>query len=286
MSSTYLLQNSPSFFISVCAIFGLVVGSFLNVVIVRLPKMLEREWAQQCAGLHSEEIEALPPYNIIIPRSACVHCGHKITALENIPLMSYILLGGRCSQCRTSISLRYPAVELLTALISGYVAWHFGYGLAAFAALIFSWTVIVLAFIDMDTQLLPDDITVPFIWAGLLVNLAGIFTNIQSAVMGAVAGYIALWSIYWAFKLITGKEGMGYGDFKLLAAIGAWLGWQMLPLVILFSSFVGGITGIFLIILKKHQRSTTIPFGPYLAGGGLIALFWGNKINHAYLGLF
>ncbi|HEX8874610.1 MAG TPA: A24 family peptidase [Nitrosospira sp.] len=286
MSSTYLLQNSPSFFISLCAIFGLVVGSFLNVVIVRLPKMLEREWAQQCAGLDSEEIEARPPYNIIIPRSACVHCGHKITALENIPLMSYILLGGRCSQCRTSISLRYPAVELLTALISGYVAWHFGYGLAAFAALIFSWTIIVLAFIDMDTQLLPDDITVPFIWAGLLVNLAGIFTDIQSAVMGAVAGYIALWSIYWAFKLVTGREGMGYGDFKLLAAIGAWLGWQMLPLVILISSIAGTIVGIFLIATAQRGRHEPIPFGPYLAGGGFVALLWGSQLNDAYWNLF
>ncbi|MDE2366160.1 MAG: prepilin peptidase [Betaproteobacteria bacterium] len=286
MSFTYLLQNSPSFFISLCAIFGLVVGSFLNVVIVRLPKMLEREWAQQCAGLHSEEVEAQPPYNIIIPRSACVHCGHKITALENIPLMSYILLGGRCSQCRASISLRYPAVELLTALISGYVAWHFGYGLAAFAALIFSWTVIVLAFIDMDTQLLPDDITVPFIWAGLLVNVAGIFTNIQSAVIGAVAGYIALWSIYWAFKLATGREGMGYGDFKLLAAIGAWFGWQMLPLVILVSSIAGTIVGIFLIAIMQRGRHEPIPFGPYLAGGGFVALLWGSQLNDAYWSLF
>ncbi len=286
MSFTDLLQNSPSFFISFCSITGLMAGSFLNVVIVRLPKMLEREWARQCADSSAETVEALPPYNIITPRSACVRCGHKITALENIPLMSYVLLGGRCSHCQASISLRYPAVELLTALISGYVAWHFGYGFAAFAALAFSWTMIALAFIDMDTQLLPDDITVPFIWAGLLVNLADTFVDIHSAVWGAVAGYIALWSIYWSFKLITRREGMGYGDFKLLAAIGAWLGWQMLPLVILVSSIAGTIVGMFLIALTKRGRHEPIPFGPYLATGGFMALLWGSQLNQAYWNLF
>ncbi len=263
-----------------------MAGSFLNVVIFRLPKMLEREWARQCADSSTETVEALPPYNIIIPRSACVRCGHKITALENIPLMSYALLGGRCSHCQASISLRYPAVELLTALISGYVAWHFGYGFAAFAALTFSWTMIVLAFIDMDKQLLPDDITMPFIWAGLLVNLADTFVDIHSAVLGAVSGYIALWSIYWSFKLITRREGMGYGDFKLLAAIGAWLGWQMLPLVILVSSIAGTIVGIFLIAFAKRARHEPIPFGPYLAAGGFMALLWGGQLNQAYWNLF
>lgn len=248
--------------------------------------MLESEWAQQCADLRADKVEALPRYNIVTPRSACVHCGHKITALENIPLMSYVLLRGRCSQCRAPISLRYPAVELLSAIISGYIAWHFGYGFAAFAALAFTWTMIVLAFIDMDTQLLPNDITVPFIWAGLLVNLAEPFTDIRSAVLGAVAGYIALWSIYWAFKLVTGREGMGYGDFKLLAAIGAWLGWQMLPLVILVSSIPGTVVGIFLIAVTKRGRHEPIPFGPYLAGGGFIALLWGSQLNRAYWNLF
>lgn len=286
MSFIDLLQNSPAIFISFCSIIGLMAGSFLNVVIFRLPKILEREWARQCADSSAETVEAMPPYNIIIPRSACIRCGHKITALENIPLMSYALLGGRCSHCHASISLRYPVVELLTALISGYVAWHFGYGFAAFAALAFSWTMIVLAFIDMDTQLLPDDITVPFIWVGLLVNLADTFVDIHSAVLGAVFGYIALWSIYWSFKLITRREGMGYGDFKLLAAIGAWLGWQMLPLVILVSSITGTIVGTLLIAIAKRGRHEPIPFGPYLAAGGFMALLWGSQLNQAYWNFF
>jgi leader peptidase (prepilin peptidase)/N-methyltransferase len=286
MSFIYLLQHSPAFFISFCSAIGLAVGSFLNVVIVRLPKMLEREWARQCADLSAETVETSSPYNIVTPRSACVHCGHKITAAENIPLMSYVLLRGRCSRCNASISLRYPAVELLTAIVSGYIAWHFGYGIAALAALAFTWTMIVLAFIDMDTQLLPNDITMPLLWAGLLVNLASTFTDIHSAVLGAVAGYVALWSIYWAFKLVTQREGMGYGDFKLLAAIGAWLGWQMLPLVILVSSIAGTIVGIFLIVITKRGRHEPIPFGPYLAGGGFLALLWGSQVNEAYRNLF
>ncbi|SEL45614.1 prepilin peptidase [Nitrosovibrio tenuis] len=286
MSFIYLLQNSPAFLISFCSLIGLVAGSFLNVVIIRLPKMLERDWARHCAGFRAETVEVLPPYNIVTPRSACLHCGHKITALENIPVMSYVLLRGRCSQCHASISLRYPAVELLTALTSGYIAWHFGYGFATLATLAFTWTMIVLAFIDIDTQLLPNDITVPLLWAGLLVNLANTFTSIHSAVLGAVAGYISLWSIYWGFKLVTGREGMGYGDFKLLAAIGAWLGWQMLPLVILVSSIAGTIVGILLITVAKRGRHEPIPFGPYLAGGGFVALLWGSQINEAYWGLF
>jgi leader peptidase (prepilin peptidase)/N-methyltransferase len=286
MSFIYLLQHSPAFFTSFCSLIGLVVGSFLNVVIVRLPKMLEREWERQCADLSAETLEVPSRYNLVTPRSACVHCGHKITAMENIPLMSYVLLRGRCSRCKASISLRYPAVELLTAITSGYIAWHFGYGIAAFAALAFTWTMIVLAFIDMDTQLLPNDITMPLLWTGLLVNLASTFTDIHSAVLGAVAGYVALWSTYWAFKLITQREGMGYGDFKLLAAIGAWLGWQMLPLVILVSSIAGATVGIFLILITKRGRHEPIPFGPYLAGGGFLALLWGSQINEAYRNLF
>ncbi|MGH8685521.1 MAG: prepilin peptidase, partial [Nitrosospira sp.] len=194
--------------------------------------------------------------------------------------------GGHCSQCRASISMRYPAIEVLTCLASGFTAWHFGYGFAAFAALVFVWALIVLAFIDMATQLLPNDITLPMLWGGLLVNLSDGFTDIHSAIIGAVAGYLMLWSVYWCFKLVTGKEGMGYGDFKLLAVIGAWLGWQMLPLVILFSSIAGTIVGVGLIIIAKHGRNTPIPFGPYLIGGGLIALFWGSQINHAYFDLF
>ncbi|SFO37022.1 prepilin peptidase [Nitrosospira briensis] len=285
MSFIHLLQNSPAFFISFCSIIGLAMGSFLNVVIYRLPKMLEREWQEQCAELRGEPVEVRQPYNIVAPRSACPHCNHKISALQNIPLISYLALKGRCSVCRATISLRYPAIEALTGLISGFIAWNFGFGLVAFAALVFAWAMIALAFIDIDTQLLPNDITLPLLWTGLLVNSGEGFTDVRSAVIGAVAGYLALWSVYWGYKLITGKEGMGQGDFKLLAVIGAWLGWQMLPLVILFSSLVGSIAGLGLILIAKHGRHVPIPFGPYLVGGGFIALFWGNQINRAYFNL-
>ncbi|NOQ49937.1 MAG: prepilin peptidase [Nitrosomonadaceae bacterium] len=286
MSFITLLQTAPILFISLCATIGLMVGSFLNVVILRLPKMMEREWHQQCAELRGETIETLPPLSIAKPRSACPHCQHKITVLENIPILSYLVLRGRCSQCNTSISPRYPIIEALTGIISGFVAWNFGYGFLALAALIFVWAMIALAFIDLDTQLLPDDITLPLLWAGLLVNLGDGFTDIRSAIIGAVSGFLALWSVYWCFKIATGKEGMGYGDFKLLAVIGAWFGWKMLPLVILISSLVGAVVGIGLIVITKHGRNVPIPFGPYLVGGGLIALFWGNQLNHTYLGLF
>jgi leader peptidase (prepilin peptidase)/N-methyltransferase len=285
MSFITLLQTTPVLFVSLCATIGLMVGSFLNVVIHRLPKMMEREWNQQCAELRGETIETLPPLSIAKPRSACPHCQHKITVLENIPILSYLVLRGRCSQCNTSISPRYPIVEALTGIISGFVAWNFGYGFLALAALIFVWAMIALAFIDLDTQLLPDDITLPLLWAGLLVNLGDGFTDIRSAIIGAVSGFLALWSVYWCFKIATGKEGMGYGDFKLLAVIGAWFGWKMLPLVILLSSLVGAVVGIGLIVITKHERDVPIPFGPYLVGGGLIALFWGNQLNHTYLGL-
>ncbi len=285
MSIITLLQTTPVLFISLCATIGLMVGSFLNVVIFRLPKIMEREWHQQCAELRGEAIESLPPLSIVKPRSACPNCKHKITALENIPIISYLVLGGRCSQCKTSISPRYPIIEALTCIISGFVAWHFGYGFLSLAALIFVWAMISLAFIDLDTQLLPDDITLPLLWIGLLVNLGDGFTDIRSAIIGAVSGFLTLWSVYWCFKLATGKEGMGYGDFKLLAVIGAWLGWKMLPLVILLSSLVGAVVGIGLIVVTKHKRDVPIPFGPYLVGGGLIALFWGNQLNHTYLGL-
>jgi leader peptidase (prepilin peptidase)/N-methyltransferase len=280
-----LLETSPVVFISLCTTIGLMVGSFLNVVIFRFPKMMEREWNQQCAELRGETIETLPPFNIVKPRSTCPHCKHKITALENIPIISYLVLRGRCSQCNASISLRYPIIEALTGIISGFVSWYFGYGFIALASLIFVWSMIALAFIDLDTQLLPDDITLPLLWIGLLVNLGNGFTDIHSAIIGAVSGYLTLWLIYWCFKITTGKEGMGYGDFKLLAVIGAWFGWKMLPLVILISSLVGAVIGIGLIIVAKHKRNVPIPFGPYLVGGGLIALFWGNQFNRTYLDL-
>lgn len=286
MSFLSILQDSPVFFVSCTTILGLMVGSFLNVVIYRLPEMMKRNWLQQCAELQGEAVQALPEFNLLTPHSTCIHCGHKITAWENIPIISYLFLRGRCSQCHARISPRYPTVETATAILSGFVAWHFGYGFVALAALIFVWSLIALAVIDLDTQLLPDDITLPLLWIGLLVNINHGFTDIQSAVIGAIAGYLSLWSIYWCFKLITGKEGMGYGDFKLLAAIGAWLGWSKLPLVILSSSLVGALVGIGLILAAKLNRSIPIPFGPYLVGGALIALFWGEQLIHTYFGLF
>lgn len=279
------LQSSPALTASVAALLGLMVGSFLNVVIHRLPRMMEREWREQCGAMDAEASPPAAPYNLVIPRSACPSCGHMISALENIPVISWLVLRGRCAHCKTTISPRYPIVEALTGVISGYVAWHFGFGPTALAALLFAWALIALTFIDFDTQLLPDSITQPLIWLGLLLNLNGFFTGVDSALIGAVAGYLTLWSVYWLFKLVTKKEGMGYGDFKLLAAIGAWLGWQMLPLVILLSSLVGAVVGISLILFAGHGRQIPIPFGPYLAGGGLIALLWGKQITQAYLGL-
>ncbi len=279
-----LLRSSPALFIGLSVTVGLMVGSFLNVVVHRLPKMLEREWRAQCAALAGEDAAADTPYNLVVPRSACPACGHPISALQNIPVASYLWLRGRCAHCKTPIGVRYPLVEALTGLLSGFVAWHFGFDLGALGALVFLWCLIALTFIDLDTQLLPDGITQPLIWLGLLFNLGGAFVDIRSAVLGAVAGYLALWLVYWLFRLATGKEGMGFGDFKLLAAIGAWLGWQMLPLVILLSSLVGALAGIALIVLAKHGRHIPIPFGPYLAGGGLVAMLWGQQITQAYLG--
>ncbi|MEQ1721167.1 MAG: A24 family peptidase [Nitrosomonas sp.] len=280
------LQDETFLWISLVSIIGLMVGSFLNVVIYRLPEMIKRSWLQQCAELRGETAPVFIKLNLMIPRSACIYCGHKITALENIPIISYLVLRGRCKQCKKHISLRYPFVEAVTALMSGLVAWHFGFSLLALAALIFVWALIVLAVIDLDTQLLPDDITLPLLWLGILINLSNGFTDIQGAVIGAVVGYLSLWLTYWCFKLVTGKEGMGYGDFKLLAAIGAWLGWGMLPIVIIFSSLMGAIVGIGLIMSAKHNKNMPIPFGPYLVSGALIALFVGNDINQLYLGLF
>lgn len=282
MSLIEALQNSELFFVSFCTILGLMVGSFLNVVIYRLPRMLARNWRRDCAELRGELVELLPSYNIIIPRSACPHCGHRIGALENIPLISYALLRGRCARCSALISMRYPAVELLTGFLGAAIAWRFGFGFAACAALVFAWAIITLAFIDMDTQLLPDAITSPLLWCGLLVNLNNGFTDVHSAVIGAVGGYLSLWVVYHGYRLIARKEGMGYGDFKLLAAIGAWFGWQMLPLVILFSSVTGAVAGIGLILSARRGYHVPIPFGPFLAGGGLLAMFWGREINHLY----
>jgi leader peptidase (prepilin peptidase)/N-methyltransferase len=280
-----LLQSSPLVFIIMCGVLGLMVGSFLNVVIHRLPKMMELSWQQQCAELHGEEPVQRQPYNLVIPRSTCPRCNHSISAWENIPIISYILLRGNCKACGAAISPRYPIVEAFSGILCAYAAWHFGFGWTAVGALLLIWALLALTAIDIDTQLLPDDITLPLLWTGLLFNLFGVFTNLPSAVLGATIGYLTLWSVYWLFKLVTGKEGMGYGDFKLLAALGAWLGWQMLPLIILLSSLVGAVVGITLIVALKHGRNIPIPFGPYLAGGGLIALFWGQTLTQEYLQL-
>jgi leader peptidase (prepilin peptidase)/N-methyltransferase len=275
----------PSVFPWVCLAAGLAVGSFLNVVIHRLPRLMERDWQLQCAELRGEEAPKQEPFNLAVPRSRCPACAHPISALENIPLASYVALRGKCSSCGARISPRYPLVEALSGLAGAYAAWHFGFGLAAFAAMLFLWCMIALTFIDFDTQLLPDSITLPLLWAGLLLNLGATFVDLGSAVIGAAAGYLSLWCVYWGFRIATGKEGMGFGDFKLLAAIGAWLGWQMLPLVVLASSFVGAIVGISLMLLARHGRNVPIPFGPYLATAGVVALFWGKPLTYAYLNM-
>lgn len=266
-------------------IVGLLIGSFLNVVIHRLPKMMQRESDNYVAQESDRPLPHTDRYNLMVPRSACPHCGHQITALENIPVLSYLFLRGKCVACKAPISPRYPVVELLTGALSALLIWHFGSGLAGLATLVFAYLLIAMTFIDADTQLLPDDLTLPLLWLGLLVNLNGAFVPLADAVIGAAAGYLALWSIYWVFKLATGKEGMGYGDFKLLAALGAWLGWKMLPVIILLSSLVGAVVGIALIVFARHGRDKPIPFGPYLAVAGMITLFYGKALVQAYLGL-
>ena len=279
-----LFQSGPLLLLT--GLIGLAVGSFLNVVIHRLPIMMDRDWAAQCAELRGEDMTPGDALTLAKPRSRCPSCGHVITAMENIPLLSWLLLRGRCSACGTPIGVRYPLVELLAGLLSAACAVAFGPTLQLVGALIFVWALIALTFIDLDTQLLPDSITLPLVWAGLFINLLGGFTDLESAVTGAIAGYLVLWAVFWGFKLVTGKEGMGYGDFKLLAAIGAFLGWQVLPVVILLSSLVGAMVGIAMIALRSHGREVPIPFGPYLAAAGLIALFFGQAINTAYLGSF
>jgi leader peptidase (prepilin peptidase) / N-methyltransferase len=273
----------PAFFTTLSAVIGLAIGSFLNVVIHRLPKMMERDWRAQCAELRGEKPPEEPTLTLLKPRSRCPACSHQLGALENVPLVSWVVLGGKCSACKARISARYPIVEAFTAAAFGYAAWHFGFGAAALGAMLFLAAMIALAAIDIDTHLLPDSITLPLLWAGLLLNLEGVFVDLRSAVIGAAAGYLVLWSVYQAFKLATGKEGMGFGDFKLLAAIGAWFGWQVLPLVVLASSFVGAVIGVALIVLARRGREVPIPFGPYLAAAGVIALFWGRPLTDYYV---
>lgn len=280
----FLAPTGNAFATVTAGIFGLLIGSFLNVVIHRLPKMMQRESDNYVAQESGKPLPHGDRYNLTIPRSACPHCGHRITALENIPVVSYLALGGKCAGCKARISVRYPIIELITGVLSAFLIWRFGSGSAGLATLLFAYLLIAMTFIDLDTQLLPDDLTLPLLWCGLLVNLNGTFVPLNDAVIGAAAGYLSLWSVYWLFKLTTGKEGMGYGDFKLLAALGAWLGWVMLPVIILLSSLVGALVGIGLIVFAKHGRNNPIPFGPYLAAAGLIALLFGKQIVRTYLG--
>ncbi len=265
---------------------GLSIGSFLNVVIYRLPIMLESQWTRECREHLGETVESdQAPFNLNTPGSRCPHCKHKIRPWENIPVISWLLLRGRCSSCHQPISVRYPVIEAVTGLLSLAVTIHFGLSWAMLGALLLTWVLIALSMIDFDVQLLPDSITLPFLWLGLLISLGGIFTDAHSALIGAAAGYLSLWSVYQLFKRLTGKEGMGYGDFKLLAMLGAWLGWQYLPQIILISALVGALVGISLILLRGRDRNIPIPFGPYLAGAGWVAFVWGEQINSFYLNL-
>jgi leader peptidase (prepilin peptidase)/N-methyltransferase len=284
MSIFSYFEYIPAAFAAAVFVLGLLVGSFLNVVILRLPRMLEQEWRAQCRELLEGGSAALPErFSLWWPPSHCPHCEHRIRAWENVPVVSYLLLRGRCSQCRSRISVRYPLIELVTGCLSAFAAWHFGFGIEAVAALALTWTLIALSMIDLDHQILPDTITLPMLWLGLLASLNGVFAAPQAAVLGAAAGYLSLWSVYHGFRLLTGKEGMGYGDFKLLAMLGAWLGWQALPVIILLSSLVGALVGIGMMLALGRDRNVPIPFGPYLAAAGWLAMLWGDEITRTYL---
>jgi len=300
-----VLQESPALLIGSAFLLALLIGSFLNVVIHRLPIMLDRQWRTQAQEMLTEAAPAAtstppptahgpqpPPsrYNLLTPRSACPHCNAPIGAHQNIPAISWLLLGGKCANCKAPISVRYPIVELATALLSAAVVWRFGFHWQSIAALFVTWALVALTVIDLDHQILPDIITIPLLWLGLLASLAWnpglaapIPTDSYSAILGAAAGYLSLWSVYWAFKLLTGKEGMGYGDFKLFGALGAWMGWQMLPLILLLSAFTGAVVGITLIVARGRDRNIPIPFGPYLAAAGWIAMMWGPQVVDGYL---
>lgn len=281
--STYLASQPLALFFS-ALLLGLLIGSFLNVLIYRLPIMLQRDWQAQAREIL--ELPESPPsesFNLILPNSRCPHCSHEIKPWENIPLISYAFLRGKCSSCKTHISLRYPLVELACGLLSAYVAWHFGFTGQAGAMLLLTWGLLAMSLIDADHQLLPDALVLPLLWLGLIVNQFGLFVTPTEALWGAIAGYLSLWSVYWLFKLVTGKEGMGHGDFKLLAMLGAWGGWQILPLTILLSSLVGAVLGLIMLRLRNAETSTPIPFGPYLAIAGWIALLWGEQITASYL---
>jgi len=281
------LQDSPVLFYVFIALLGLLIGSFLNVVIVRLPLMMEREWRQQCREMFGtggdEEPGKEEPFSLVRPGSHCPECGSPVRPLQNIPVLSYLWLRGRCADCGAGIGLRYPVVELLSAVVALTAASHYGLSWELAGALILGWSFLAMSAIDIEHHLLPDGIVLPLLWIGLLLNAWGVYTDIYSALYGAVLGYVSLWLVYHAFRFLTGKEGMGYGDFKLFACIGAWLGWQSLPLVILLSAVCGAAVGIAMIVLKGQDKSTPIPFGPFLCAAGFIALLWGRQITDAYL---
>lgn len=279
-----LLASTPLAFVLCVTLLGLLVGSFLNVVIHRLPRMMELDWQREAReALNLPQDEPQKTYNLVLPNSQCPHCAHEIKPWENIPVVSWLALGGKCSSCKAPISKRYPLIELTCGALSAFIAWHYGFGWQAGAMLLLTWGLLAMSMIDVDHQLLPDALVLPLLWLGLIVNHFGLFTNLGDALWGAVFGYLSLWSVYWLFKLITGKEGMGYGDFKLLAMLGAWGGWQVLPLTILFSSLVGAVLGVIMLRLRNAETSTPIPFGPYLAIAGWIALLWGDQITATYL---
>jgi len=290
-----LIADSPVLLIVAVFVFSLLIGSFLNVVILRLPVMMERAWRSEAEAVLSTPGDHLPDgrFDLVAPRSRCPACGAQIGALQNIPVLSYLLLGGRCAACKAAISRRYPLIELATAIASAVVAWRFGFTLEAAAAIAMTWTLIAISMIDIDHQIIPDSLVLPLVWAGLLLSLMHpldgaevLFIASGTSIVGAAAGYLTLWSVYHLFRLLTGKEGMGYGDFKLLAAFGAWLGWQLLPLIILLSAVVGALVGIAMITLRGHDRNVPIPFGPYLAAAGWIAMLFGEQIVSAYLQFF
>ena len=275
------LRENPTFFLIVVGLFSLLIGSFLNAAIYRIPIMLQQSWREECEELFGGESEQSTPkekFNLMVPRSQCPSCGHMITAWENIPVLSYLFLGGKCSSCKNKISIQYPVLEILTTLVSVFVAWKFGFGWQTLAALLFTWVLILLSMIDAKTMLLPDNLTLPLMWFGIAVNYHGLFVDLQSSVLGAMFGYLSLWSLFHLFKLITGKEGMGYGDFKILAAIGAWGGWQILPFTVFAASTLGAIIGILLILIQRNKESQPIPFGPWLALAGFIGFIWRDEI--------
>lgn len=285
MNLYYLFLTNAELYYFVAGVTGLLVGSFLNVVIYRLPVMMEREWRAECnqfLGLATENGTREPTFNLVVPGSTCPQCGHKIGPLENIPVASYLMLGGKCRACKTTISLRYPLVEIVTGLLTLVVAMHFGVTMQALMAAVLTWSLIALTVIDYDHQLLPDSITFPVLWLGIICNMFGLYTNTHASLVGAIAGYLVLWTVYFTFKLITGRVGMGHGDFKLLALLGAWAGWQSLPIIIIVSSLLGSIIGIGLIMFSGHNRNQPIPFGPYLALAGWLALLYGTELTRAY----